>query len=561
MKKNTYQQNKKSMSIKLRLILVIVFALVITAISISSLLIYEMRSSMLKQMEYDGISIARIYSIHLQNLANQTKSLEDLQKAVEEIGNSEAVEYLCLMNSDCVDIVDSDIEDIGTSFADDEATIAAANNDLLMTSFWTDDDGNTMLDIELPVEFSVGDNDIAVVNVGLSLDNLNATLKSSIFKSISFILLFIVIFSILPYIIAKRYIVNPLKEGMKVAGAIADKNLTVVTESSSSDEIGLIIQSIIKARNNLHEIIGKVQESAHKVELFSKNLSSSMIEVDENTDVISSSVENMTNAFSINAETIHQTTEAISSITENSQKAAEASSNIAEYTEVVKASAINGKQSVEEIVGIINDISVSSRKVQEVITDLDHSSEKISNVVNIINNISEQTNLLALNAAIEAARAGDAGKGFAVVADEVRKLAEQSKESLKEIVGLTNDIRTKTSNVVLVVGETESKVRLGVTKANITNESISNIIASIQNVVARISEISIIVEGQAAAMQELSASMDSINDTTDKCYAAAHEINANVEEQTAKIDSINNTTNELNIMAKTLDTLTAEFKL
>ncbi|EPG65502.1 PAS domain S-box protein [Leptospira wolffii] len=66
-------------------------------------------------------------------------------------------------------------------------------------------------------------------------------------------------------------------------------------------------------------------------------------------------------------------------------------------------------------------------------------SNQINKIVGIITSISDRTNMLALNASIESARAGEAGKGFSVVADEISKLAEQTKQSIKDIVQLVKN--------------------------------------------------------------------------------------------------------------------------
>ena len=552
---------KNSVSIRLKLTLVIVLAVTLSIGGLFSIMLAANKYSMFEQMKVDGINMVKVYALYLEGVAKDSDSIAVLQKSMEEIGSSDGMEYACLIDKDFTEVADSYIEDVGANWSDDEDTVKVVTDGELIADYWTDDEGITVLDIMYPVDFSVEGKQIAVVDIGISLDNLNALIYATTIRSLVFALLFLALFTLIPFILIGLYIIKPLKEGMKVAGAIADKDLTVVTVNKSSDEIGQIVQSIMRARNNLHEIIGSVQEHSGKVAHASDNLNSSMIDLNTGTSSISTSVENMTAAFIMSAATIDQTTEAIASIANNSQIAAEASSNVAEYTQEVRASAINGKKSVEEIVSVISDISESSKGVQLVISELERSSVKISNIVSIINSISEQTNLLALNAAIEAARAGDSGRGFAVVADEVRKLAEQSKESLGEIVILTNDIKTKTNNVVSVVAETERKVQVGVDKADNTKVSIDNIISSVQNVITRITEISSIITDQAAGMQELSASMESINDSTNKCSITAQQINVNIEEQSATMDSMIETSKKLNDMVQTLDALTVQFRL
>lgn len=155
--------------------------------------------------------------------------------------------------------------------------------------------------------------------------------------------------------------------------------------------------------------------------------------------------------------------------------------------------------SIEQMVATISEISghvtqtasLATTTEQEVVSTagsvqkLDESSRVIEKVVELIRSLSEQTNLLALNATIESARAGDAGKGFAVVANEVKELAKQTAAATESIDASVTEIR----------------------------DLISESVQSTERVTDSIRSVSESMISVAAAVEEQSVTMHSLNDT------------------------------------------------
>ncbi|MCI1694319.1 methyl-accepting chemotaxis protein [Aneurinibacillus aneurinilyticus] len=122
----------------------------------------------------------------------------------------------------------------------------------------------------------------------------------------------------------------------------------------------------------------------------------------------------------------------------------------------------------------VSALSVNSQKAQNALST-------VGKVINLIKQVADQTNLLALNAAIEAARAGDAGRGFAVVADEVRKLASSTRDNVEEI-----------------------------------SKNLMEMSGTIEEIVKEVKNLDILAQQQAAATEQISASMASLEENSRK---------------------------------------------
>lgn len=356
-------------------------------------------------------------------------------------------------------------------------------------------------------------------------------------------------------------IVKPLKKGSLLAQKIAEGDLTANINLFTLAEVREMVDSLEKARENLRYLVTEIKQSSLEVDVSSKGLTKTLESANSDVEKITDGLENLSNDFISNAGTIKEMLEIVQDIAEDSQKAAELSSNISDYSGVVKHSAIKGQKSVDEIVDIINEISDSTLNVNEQIKSLEVASLRIGDIVQIISQISEQTNLLALNAAIEAARAGESGRGFAVVAEEVRRLAEESKESLEDIINLTKDMQAQTNNVVQVVNTTEIKVNEGVAKAKVTHSSINEIIENVENVLNQIDGLSNAVTQQAASLQEVGSSMYTINNSVAQDAEISSLLKESMKNQEKSFNDISVTVHKLESMADTLETLVSKFKV
>ena len=123
----------------------------------------------------------------------------------------------------------------------------------------------------------------------------------------------------------------------------------------------------------------------------------------------------------------------------------------------------------EEITATTQEIAATATFLSQSLDELKSSGKSVvdelsqtDNILRFVSDVAANSNLLGLNAAIEAARAGEHGRGFAVVAEEIRKMAVNSSDSVKDIKSILQNIQNEinkmmqTLNATAEVGERQA---------------------------------------------------------------------------------------------------------
>ena len=299
------------------------------------------------------------------------------------------------------------------------------------------------------------------------------------------------------------------------------------------------IDSAVKKEKIAEEISEKLNASLEEIQKSAILLNSTVVSFDKNITSSTESISNVNSAISEMADGVSEQAESLSNINEKMNlaskqilKSEEIARSVNSSSDKMTEQVLEGSSKIQEMNSQMDIIYQAVNTSFNTITELQSNILEINNFLNGINAIAEQTNLLALNAAIEAARAGEHGKGFAVVADEVRKLAEQSATTVKDINLIIAKINEKTTTVVdkAKLGDTAvefgkqiiSKVRenFSVIESNFSTahkllEQEANISAEtakeFMTILDKINAVAMISEGQAATIEEISATVENTN--------------------------------------------------
>ena len=334
--------------------------------------------------------------------------------------------------------------------------------------------------------------------------------------------------------IIRRKILIPVKTLESGMERLSQGDLQSEIDYSSSNELGMLANSMRVSINTLSDYISRIGDSMKQMEQGNFDLPSQQYIGDFIN--IGHSIENFSAQISETLGQLHQTSEQVSAGAEH----VAASSQLLAVGAVEQNSAIDDlSHAVETIVtkidytksnaGIFNTkaqtmgVSLDESEQQmrlllQAMDDIQRNSEEIIKINKTIEDIAFQTNILALNAAIEAARAGESGRGFAVVAGEVRNLAAKSSEAAKNTTALIRDSINAVEKGNEILDETVQSMMKVLEDSALAVDSVDSISSiasqeakSVEEVTMELGRISSVVQNNAAAAEESAASSEELS--------------------------------------------------
>lgn len=257
-----------------------------------------------------------------------------------------------------------------------------------------------------------------------------------------------IIASIIVGFFAIIFIIKPLIRLTNVIRETAELDFTDDTEveiaAKRKDEVGLMGKAVLNMRNNLREMVVKIQDTSKKIYDDVNQVNNVSVQIREQcmnnsatTEELAAGMQESSATTGTITENITEMKNEIADISQLSEDGVNLSGEISERANSLREVANAATERAADMYDMVKAQVAKSVDAAECV-------KQINEMTSSIMQISSQTSLLALNASIEAARAGDAGRGFAVVATEISDLASETSNSVTSI----NEIVTQVNNSV-----------------------------------------------------------------------------------------------------------------
>jgi methyl-accepting chemotaxis protein len=205
---------------------------------------------------------------------------------------------------------------------------------------------------------------------------------------------------------------------------------------------------------------------------------------------------------------------------------------------------VTGVEEVNKNEEIMNSIQESSSSMIEGIKILSTQISSIWEIVNIINSIADQTKIIAFNAELEASSAGEAGKNFQIVATEIRRLADNTVSSTDEIRKKISEIQRSSDQLIVKAEEGTSRVAEGTKASQKLLEIFGSIKEASKETVGNSSNVSTSIHQQTHAFEQILQTMKQISEGINSFVIATEGMSSLSEKLRSTSTSLENIVSE-----------------
>lgn len=323
---------------------------------------------------------------------------------------------------------------------------------------------------------------------------------------------------------------NAVNEGMN---RLAEGNLIIQENprlSKRKDELGDMVRHTCLAINNLRELISESFETTQDVSSACEEMAEVSHSAMDATGQISKVVEGVADEASGQAEAISNVMNNVLSMQNGTDKIHDALVEINTCEKNLANSSKDMRANLQDMKSGSEDMTVQVQNIASKIEETNKTIEKMSDILDSIEEIAQETKLLSLNASIEAARAGESGKGFSVVAESIKGLSENTASELTNIKDIIGDLVKNFQECNQCIDSVVSSNSNSIVETQDVMNAFQNLDQQIALMGSKVETIDSVVESTVTEINQISDHITEIGEVAEKTAAASEEVTASVQE-------------------------------